>query len=158
MKPTVYIETTIPSYLTAWRSPDVIMAGRQELTMKWWEGRDDFELFVSELVLEEAGGGDSDAATRRIEALQGIPLLDGDDLTVELTQRLILEVPFPPKAESDAAHIAIAATNGIDYLLTWNFTHIANVTLRERIRGVCESLGFRCPEICTPEELLRSTS
>lgn len=158
MKATVYIETTIPSYLTAWRSPDVITVGRQQLTMKWWEGRGDFELFVSELVLEEASGGDSNAATRRTEALQGIALLDGDDLSVELTQRLILEVPFPPNAESDAAHIAIAATNGIDYLLTWNFTHIANATLRERIRGVCESLGFRCPEICTPEELLRSTS
>ena len=154
MKPTVYIETTIPSYLTSWRSSNVVMAGRQEITLKWWQGRDEFELYVSELVLQEAGDGNCDAAARRIAALQGIPLLASDERDIELTRELIREVPFPSRAESDAAHIAIAAVSNLDYLLTWNFTHIANVTLRERIRRVCESFGFRCPEICTPEELL----
>jgi len=64
-------------------------------------------------------------------------------------------VPLPPKAAADALHIAIAPVNGMDYLLTWNCTHIANATLRASIENVCRENGFEPPVICTPDELLK---
>ena len=90
MKPAVYLETTIPSYLTAWRSPELIMAARQQITREWWDGRrDDFDLFVSQLVIDEASSGDPDAAARRMEILDGIPLLEPQEGADGLVQALV---------------------------------------------------------------------
>ena len=155
MKPRVYIETTIPSYLTAWQSPELVMAANQQLTREWWhDRRDEFDLFCSELVVEECRAGDPDAATRRFAAIQSLPMLAGGQTADELARALLKKIPLPSKAAADALHIAIAATNGIEYLLTWNCTHIANAEFRERITEVCQSFGLRCPTICTPQELL----
>lgn len=155
MKPRVYIETTIPSYLTAWQSPQLVMAANQQVTREWWDNRrEEFDLYCSELVVEEASAGDPDAAARRLAAIQDIPLLSGGDVADELARALLKEVPLPAKAAADALHIAIAATNGIDYLLTWNCTHIANAEFRDRMVAICQSFGLHCPTICTPQELL----
>jgi hypothetical protein len=152
--PSVYLETTIPSYLTAWRSPELVMAARQQITRDWWETRRrDFELFVSQLVIDEASGGDASAAARRLEVLEGIALLDFGDDANALSKLLMRELLLPTRAESDAVHIAIAVVNGMDYLLTWNCAHIANAALRPRIEEACRSFGYRMPVICTPEEL-----
>jgi hypothetical protein len=67
---------------------------------------------------------------------------------------LLADGPLPPKAATDALHISVAATNGIEYLLTWNCRHIANPGLRPRIEAVCRRMGFEPPVICTPQELL----
>jgi hypothetical protein len=155
MKPSVYLETTIPSYLTAWRSPELIMAARQQITRQWWDTRRaDFELFVSQLVVDEAGVGDPDAAARRLAAIDGIPLLEASAGTDELVESLIKALALPPKAVADAAHIALTVVNGIDFLLTWNCTHIANAVLRPKIEATCRTHGYQTPVICTPEELL----
>lgn len=153
MKPRVYIETTIPSYLTAWPSRELIRAGHQEATRLWWSRRDEFALFASRLVVEECRSGDADAAAQRLAALAGIPLLAEDDATAALAVALVRDVPLPAKATADALHIAVAAVNGMDYLLTWNCKHIANVTLRPRIEAVCRAAGYEPPLICTPDEL-----
>jgi hypothetical protein len=156
MKPRVYLETTIPSYLTAWPSRDLIMAARQQITREWWDARrDDFELFSSELVVDEASAGDSDAATRRLEALANIAIPDSTSDAGVLADKLLNEIPLPPKAAADSLHIAIAATNGMEYLLTWNCTHIANAEFRDSIERICRESGFEPPIICTPEELLK---
>jgi hypothetical protein len=156
MKPRVYLETTIPSYLTAWLSRDLVMAGHQQTTREWWDGRrQDFELFVSDLVIEEAGLGDPDAARRRIELLVNIPVLDSGKEVDTLAAELMKRVPLPPNALADSVHIAIAAVSGMDYLVTWNCTHIANAALRSSIEAVCRQSGYEPPVICTPEELLR---
>jgi hypothetical protein len=156
MKPRVYLETTIPSYLTAWPSRDLIMAARQQITREWWDARrDDFELFSSELVVDEASAGDSDAATRRLEALANIAILDSTSDAGVLADKLLNEIPLPPKAAADSLHIAIAATSGMEYLLTWNCTHIANAEFRDSIERICRESGFEPPIICTPEELLK---
>lgn len=154
MKPKVYLETTIVSYLTAWRSRDLVMAANQELTHEWWEGsRGAFDLFVSQAVLQECRAGDSGAAGRRMEILQDIPRLDMTEDVETLAANLMAGIPLPPKAKADALHIAIAAVNGMDYLLTWNCAHIANATLRSRIEAVCRAAGFGPPVICTPQEM-----
>lgn len=155
MASSVYIETTIPSYLTAWRSPELSMAAKQQLTRQSWDDRRHyFDLFISDAVLLEAAAGDADAARRRLEVLDGIPVLDplpeADEIVVTLIDRLAL----PNRALVDAAHIAICIVHGIDYLLTWNCTHIANATFQPIIHSVCDDFGFSTPVLCTPDQLM----
>jgi hypothetical protein len=155
MKPRVYLETTIPSYLTAWLSCDLVMAGHQQTTREWWDTRrEGFELFVSQFVIDEAGAGDPAAARRRLEMLVNVPLLDPGANVHTLADELMKRVPLPPKVAADSLHIAIATTHGMDYLLTWNCTRIANAALRPSLETVCRENGYEPPVICTPEELL----
>ena len=155
MKPRIYIETSIPSYLTARRSRDLIATANQELTQEWWETRkDDFYLVISEFVLREASAGDPIAVSNRLAAISGIPELNITDEVGLLARILIEQVPIPEKAQLDAFHIAVAAVHGIDYLLTWNCTHINNAVLRPIIEAICRSQGYEPPIICTPQELL----
>lgn len=155
MKPKAYLETTIASYLTAWPSRDLIMAANQATTREWWENRRDaFQLFISQTVIKESSAGDQDAAQRRLEFLKPFPLLDITEEVETLAAKLIAEVPLPPKAQADAVHIAVAAVHGMNYLLTWNCTHIANATLRTQIEAVTRSAGYEPPVVCTPQEML----
>ena len=142
-------------YLTAWLSRDFIRAAHQQITQEWWHNRrPDFEIFISEFVINEAGSGDKEAAEKRLEALEGIALLDVN-LEVEiLAKNLIAEKALPTKAVTDALHIAVASVHGINYLLSWNCKHIANAEMQEIIGKVCFANGYKCPIICTPEELL----
>lgn len=154
MKLKVYIETTIPSYLAARPSRDLIKAAQQQITREWWQTRDRFDLLVSQLVIEESSGGDPDAAKERLEALAGVPVLRISEQATALASRLIEGVPLPDKAAADALHIAIAVVGGVDYLLTWNCKHIANAAMRHGIEAVCRTDGYEPPVICTPVELM----
>jgi hypothetical protein len=153
MKRRVYIETTIPSYLTAWPSRDLVRAAHQQITREWWATRGDFELYASRLVVRECQAGDAEAAADRLAAMAEIPLLEQGTDAAALAEVLLRDVPLPDKAASDALHIATAAIHGMDYLLTWNCTHIANVAFRPQIEAVCRAAGYEPPLICTPEEL-----
>ena len=153
MKPTVYIETTIPSYLTAWQSRDLVRAAHEQITREWWARRDGFELYSSRLVVQECQAGDAQAASDRLAVMAGIQLLEQDTAVGDLAEALVRGVPLPAKAAADSLHIATAAVHGMLYLLMWNCTHIANVTLRPRIETICREAGFEPPLICTPEEL-----
>jgi hypothetical protein len=153
MKPTVYIETTIPSYLTAWPSRDLVRAAHQQITREWWARRGGYDLYSSRLVIQESQAGDAEAAAERLAALAGIPLLEETTEAAELAEALLRGVPLPEKAAADALHIATAAVHGMQYLLTWNCTHIANVVLRPQIEAVCREAGYEPPLISTPEEL-----
>ncbi len=153
MKPKVYIETTIPSYLTARPSRDLIIAAHQQITHEWWGKRSDFDLYVSRLVQLECQAGDPDAASARMIAIAGLPILEPFDAVGTLAEELIRNVPLPSKASDDALHIALSAVHGMNYLLTWNCAHIANATLRKRVESICRTLGYDPPLICTPDEL-----
>jgi len=155
MKPKVYIETTIPSYLAGRPSRDLVIAGNQEITREWWtERRVEFDLCISQFVLDEAGLGDREAVLRRMEVLAGLNELGITDEAVRLAEKLIREGVVPQKAAVDAAHIAVAAVHEVDYLLTWNCKHIANAEIMKKIYGLCKDEGFNCPVICTPAELM----
>ena len=157
MKPRVYIETTVISYLTARPARDVVIAGHQQSTRDWWATASErFELVISELVREEAGAGDPDAVRARLTLLASLALLDATAEAQELAERLVSTSAVPEAAMRDAAHIAIAAANGIEYLVTWNFRHIANAVPRPQIESVCRQAGFESPVICTPEELMEN--
>ena len=154
-KESVYIETTVVSYLTAWLSRDLIRAAHQQITQQWWHSRrSDFEIFISEFVILEATAGDPDAADKRLEALEDIPLLDVNYRVENLAKNLISNKALPSKSVTDALHIAVAAVHGINYLLSWNCKHIANAEMQGVIEVVCSEEGFKCPKICTPEELM----
>src|SRR5947209_8696857 len=155
MKPRVYLETTIPSYLTAWPSRDLVRAAHQQITREWWQQRrDKFELFIAQVVVRECQAGDPDAAAQRLEVLRDLPLLEQTEEVTALAQALLEQVPLPERAAVDALHIAVATVHGMNYLLTWNCTHIANAALRGQIESVCRAAGYEPPAICTPEELL----
>ncbi|MCX7012007.1 MAG: type II toxin-antitoxin system VapC family toxin [Candidatus Sumerlaeota bacterium] len=152
---TVYIDNSIPSYLTARPSRDLRVAAWQELTVQWWEqARDLYELVTSELVIAEASEGDPEACSRRLEALRGIPEIPVDEEVEALAERLIREGGMPSFAETDALHVAVSAVHNVDYLLTWNCRHINNAETKPIMRSICAIAGYRCPEICTPQELL----
>ena len=155
LKARLYLETTVPSYLTAWPSRDLISASHQQITREWWESRRaDFEVFISQLVLDEAAAGDPAAARERLAALQDLPQLDITDDVVALAGALVTSLALPTRASTDAAHIALAAVHGMHFLLTWNCTHIANAEMAVAIARVCQEHGFTAPVICTPEELM----
>lgn len=152
--PKVYLETTIPRSLTAWSSRDLIKAAHQQITREWWQSRARFDLYISQLVLREASGGDVEAARLRLEALRGIPALALSSAAGALAQQLVRHGPLPDNAVADALHIGIATVNGMDYLVTWNCTQIANAALRQRIEAICRAGGYQPPILCTPEELM----
>ncbi|MGL5098222.1 MAG: type II toxin-antitoxin system VapC family toxin, partial [Planctomycetia bacterium] len=135
-------------------SRDLVRAGHQQVSREWWASRDRFDLHASRLVLEECRDGDPVAAAERLTFLDGLPLLAEDEVSEALANALLRDVPLPAKAAADALHVAIAAVNGIDYLLTWICRHLANAVLRSRIEAVCRTAGFLPPTICTPLELL----
>jgi hypothetical protein len=152
---TVYIETSIISYLTARPSSDLLAAAWQKVTVDWWDTqRCRFDMFASDIVIEEAGRGDDTAVARRLGALAGIPLLAITDEVIALSEALIEAKALPQKAIGDSLHIALSAVHGIDYLLTWNYRHIDNAETKPVIRRVCLAKGYGPPEICTPQELM----
>ena len=156
MKPRLYLETTIPSYLVARRSCDLRLAADQETTEEWWSTRrQDFDLFISEAVLREIGRGDAGFATARLAAVRGLPVLGNSPLAARVTKQLLAEGIIPSSAVDDATHLGLAAAHQMDFLLTWNCRHINNPVLERRIERVCADCGTTCPVICTPAELRR---
>ena len=155
MKARVYIETSVVSYATARPSRDLIVAARQEITRERWERiLAEFDCYVSALVMQEAEGGNRDAAASRISAIMGLPVLQIDEVAEALAQSLIDDGAIPEQKPEDALHIALAARDGIDYLLTWNFTHIHNARMELAIRHIVERFGYQCPVFCSPDELI----
>ena len=155
MKPRLYLETTIPSYLVARRSRDAILRGQQAATRKWWdERRGDYELFLSEFVDLEAGRGDAEMAVARAAALEGLPRLAATEDARELAVEILSAGLIPANAAVDASHIAVAAVHRMDILLTWNCTHIHNIAISRQIERLCARAGWACPAICTPFDLL----
>jgi len=154
MKPKVYVESSVVSYLTARPSNDLIKAARQTITESWWsDNLQHFAVYVSELVEQEIAQGHPEAAARRLAITANIENLSITEEAQTIAEQLLSAQAVPAKSEEDALHIGIAAADGIDFLLTWNFKHINNACTKAAIRCVIEGLGYQCPELCSPEEL-----
>ena len=118
-QPSVYIETSLVSYLTARPSRDLLVAAHQQRTVAWWdEHRTRYELFTSQVVLAEARAGAPEAAQRRLAVLERLPLLDVADTAIALAAWLVTAQALPAQAAQDALHLAIACLHGMEYLLT----------------------------------------
>jgi hypothetical protein len=150
----VYLESTVISYLAGRPSRDLIVAAHQQLTQDWWETeRARFDLFISQLVIDEISAGDQVVAQKRLSFVEGIPLVSVTEEVSLLAEQFLASKSLPAKAAKDAAHVAVATVHGLDYLMTWNCKHIANATIQRAITGVCLAAGLELPVICTPEEL-----
>lgn len=154
MKPSVYIETTVISYLTARPSKNLVIAGHQAATRDFWNRLSDFEAFISELVVEEASKGDEIAAKARLRELESLESLAIDLDCIALAVHLVDDGAVPAEYADDAVHIAIASVHEVQSIVTWNFKHINNPATRARIRASIQKRGYTCPEICSPDEYL----
>ena len=152
---TVYLETSFISYLVSRPSRDLLVAAHQQTTDEWWNTRhNEFECFISQVVIDEASAGNSSEAAKRMDIIKDLPVLEFTDEAESLALTILSSGKFPHHANRDAAHIAIAAANSIDYLLTWNCKHLANANVRVRLHKLNNSLGYNTPDLCTPEELI----
>jgi hypothetical protein len=155
VKSKVYVETSVISYLTARPSRDILIAANQQVTQEWWqERRPKFDVYISQLVEQEISSGDAEAVANRQRALTDCTFLDITPEAVKLAERLIEQNAVPKQAAEDALHIAVATVSGMDYLLTWNFKHIANAAMRANVELVCRLNGYEPPVICSPMELM----
>ncbi|RPJ56956.1 MAG: PIN domain-containing protein [Acidobacteria bacterium] len=153
----IYIETSVASYLTARPSRDIVVAGHQEATRNLWpKFSSDYETYISALVYQEAGRGDPDQARARLAALRPFQMLDLDEEARTLAEKIIGDKGIPTQYPEDALHNAVAAVNGMDVLVTWNFAHLNNPFTRIRVREIVENEGYVCPETCSPDELLEA--
>lgn len=153
-KKRVYVESSVISYLTARPSNDILKLAKQRQTQMWWEQRETWELFVSRVVVREIGDGNPDAAQKRLLVIGGLLLLPETDEAQQLADRLIAAGILPRKAVADAAHIAIATVNDMDYLTTWNQTHIFNPYTIEKLYATIREAGYKPPILVRPDNLL----
>lgn len=154
MANSVYVETSIISYLTSRASRNLISAARQQLTQVWWDNRLKYDLYISEVVSRECAAGDPDSARKRLDAIDGLAFLRLTTEAIEISKALVARGIIPKKAAEDALHISIATVHAMDFLLTWNCKHIANPEIQKRIALYLEEQGLFLPFICTPDELL----
>jgi predicted nucleic acid-binding protein len=151
---TVYIETTVVSLLVARASRDPIMAAHQQVTRRWWQDRRlRFHCVTSEEVVREASQGDPEMSRLRLEALANMPVLPVNEAALLLANEILHKEIIPQQAVSDAIHASVAASEGIQTLLTWNCRHLANPLILRQLRIFMSARGLTLPEVCTPIEL-----
>ncbi|MGK5088713.1 type II toxin-antitoxin system VapC family toxin [Bdellovibrionota bacterium FG-2] len=154
-KPTVYIETTIPSYLTSRFSTDLEKYYRQVKTREWWDKVfPKIDAVISDYVLDEARDGDPDAASKRLEVLRGIKILDKTDEITTLARELQIKLKIPPRARVDAFHLAFSVIYQVEYVLSWNFEHIVGAPVKRTFAEIGKEFNLVMPTLCTPEELM----
>jgi hypothetical protein len=151
----VYLETSFISVLAARPSRDLLTAANQQISLEWWNSyRTAFNCVISSEVLREATAGDPNEVSKRLELVTGLHILTLTPEAERVMLGLLKTGALPPKAAADAAHLAIAAAAEIDYLLTWNFRHLANAQILRALERASQKLGCRLPNVCTPSELM----
>ncbi|MBA4121957.1 MAG: type II toxin-antitoxin system VapC family toxin [Acidobacteria bacterium] len=155
MKPSVYIETTIISYLTAKPSRDLVTAAHQQITTEWWtDVRPQVDCYVSPFLIDEASRGDATYAQKRLDEVVDFTVLEVNEEIEDLAQQYFAALQIPEKAKIDAFHLAVAAWHKMDYLLSWNCKHIASGRVQKMMQEINARLGVHTPIACTPEELM----
>jgi hypothetical protein len=155
MKPSLYIETTIPSFLVGTISPVLATAGHQAATVRWWkEKRQEYELFVSSVVIGEIEKGKTELSIERLQLVKDLARLVVTPDVVRLAAALQKRLVLPARAETDIFHVALACHYAMDYLLSWNMKHIVNGQVIRDLTHYCDEARIAMPIICTPYELL----
>ncbi len=154
MKKKIYIETSVVSYLVAPHSGNIRIAAHQLVTETMWTQLGQYSVYISDTVMEEASRGNADQVELRLSAMREFYLLAVDGDVRDLAKFLIAEKAIPEQCPEDALHIAVAAVNEVDFIVTWNFKHINNPFMERKISRTIESAGFKAPVICSPEEIV----
>lgn len=154
MKPTVYVETSIPSFYHEVRTePD--MVARRQWTRQWWDhASNDYLLVSSVSVLDELSRGEYPGKDKAIQLVNDLSLLSIEPAIAEIVQAYIQHKVMPVDPVGDALHLALASHHKCDFLLTWNCRHLANANKFGHIRRVNIMLGLYVPLLVTPLELL----
>ena len=156
-KPMVYIESTVISYYAAYRTRDLIMAAHQEITWEWWEGvLPGLDPYISQIVFDEISRGNTDAAQRRLAAVDKFKVLEMTPDVASLANTYFGALDIPEKTRNDSFHLALAVYHGMDYLVSWNCTHISSGRVRNVVGRINDERGCQTPIICTPEELMEA--
>ena len=155
MGSTVYLESTIPSYYTSDKSRDLVILAHQQITTEWWDKYlPEYEVYISELVLQEISAGDTDAAKKRNDVVADFPVLAINETVEKLAEIYVKNITILKEAVRDALHLAVASAHGMDYIVTWNCKHIARGEVMRAFESINDSEGILSPTICTPEELI----
>jgi predicted nucleic acid-binding protein len=150
----IYIETSVVSYCVADRSENIRVAGHQLSTLAMWRELNEYDVYISDIVVEEASVGNEEQIALRLNAIKEFKVLEIDEKVGKLAELLLQKKVVPEKCPEDAMHIAVATVNEIDFIVTWNFKHINNPFTKNKIRQVIEENGGCCPVLCSPEELI----
>jgi predicted nucleic acid-binding protein len=154
-KPTLYLETTILSYLLARLSRDILTLARQQLTRDWWEyEHNKYEIVISTLVQTTLEESPSDLRDAPAEYLRSCKILPASSKIDQRAVEILQELPTPSISEADAHHLACAMIHEIEYFLTWQFKTLANAFVRRRLDGICRQHGWFMPTIGTPEHMM----
>lgn len=154
-KRTVYIETSVVSYLTSNPSRDLVVAGHQRITSDWWNGiRPNFDCYISDLVEIEISRGDKNASEKRLKAIKNFQYLEYKPEIETLGNIYFKLFSIPEKSKIDALHLAIAVWYKIDIMLSWNCKHIANAIISLKMHEYNNKFNLHSPILCTPEELM----
>ncbi len=155
-KPQIYIETSVLSYLVSRISSNLVLAAYQQITRNWWEFQlPYYQPVTSDFVIEEITKGDATLSKERLKLIQKFRKLPVTDDVINLGDRYLRELVIPRKASLDAYHLSISVIHGMDFVLSWNFRHMANAFVRRKVEIINSGLGIVTPTICTPEELIR---
>ena len=152
MKQTLYLETSVVgAYL------DNGEPFRRDLTIRWWEHElAEYDAFSSILVTREIERVAEPHRTGYLNLIKPLKTLELVEEVAILADGYISRGIFHRKFIADALHVAFASFYKIDYLVTWNFGHLANVRKQARIRLFNTAAGFFSPVIVTPEFLVHS--
>ena len=151
MKSSVYLDTTIPSYLFDERDSIKLHI---EMTKKWWdEESHNFDIWASEATLDEISEGYYPKKQELLIFVAKLPILMPDPQIIDIAQIYLDNFLMPRVLKGDALHLAYASFYKIDFLLTWNCNHLANASKRKHIRVINTRLNLPTPEVITPLEL-----
>jgi predicted nucleic acid-binding protein len=151
MKPLIYIETTIPSYYCDNRSE---LAADIARTREWWDGeREGYECFISAIVMEELSVGAYPTQAECLALVAGLPLLEVNQEVLDVADIYRVRGLMPQNPAADALHLALASCYRMDYLLTWNCRHLANVNKARRLEEINERIGLSTPRLITPHQI-----
>ena len=157
IKRSLYLDTRIPSYYYDQRK-DLDIRYRRNVARDWWANeKDSFDLYISELVLVELQRGDYPQKEKVIHLLKGISTLPIVSEIEDIVREYLKNYLMPKTDMGDAFHLAYASFYKMDYLLTWNCNHLANVNKKEHIEGINRKLKLFIPDIITPLQLFKET-
>jgi predicted nucleic acid-binding protein len=148
MKTKIYLDTSVISALFDERTPE-----RMAMTKAAWNKFDDYEVYLSNTVLEELENASQPLRDKMLEAVSGFETLPVSETANNLANLYVEQGIFPEKYYDDALHVAVASTNQIGILLSWNFTHLVKVKTRRMVALVNAMENYMPVEIISPPEL-----
>ena len=147
----LYLDTTIFNFVFADDAPK-----ERDLTRKFFKHIDEYEVFISDIVLEEIAKCPLPKRQKMYDliAQHDIEELTMDEQARQLAIKYIEQGVIPPKYQGDALHIATATVNQMDVILSWNFQHIVKLKTKREVAGINIFMGYGAIDIYSPLEVV----